>query len=109
MSRGTTDYARHWRDITEAPEDYGRHHARCERCGAWLCRYHDPAADGGLCWPCAPGGEGVVLRIAEGRWMRYTAADLRRRGYGQLPVRPEAERDQDEDERLDELAELMTA
>ncbi len=61
----------------EAPEDYGRHHARCRKCGAFLCRYHAPDADGGLCWPCAPGGQGgVVLQVEPGLWRRFQAEEL---------------------------------
>lgn len=64
--------------ITEAePADYGRHHARCPRCGAWLCRYHSSSEDGGLCWPCAPGGEwGVVIEVETQRWERISIEGL---------------------------------
>ena len=60
----------------ELPNDFGHHKHRCKRCGAYLCRYHDPRADGGLCWPCAPGGEGgVVIEVEPGEYRRFYLTD----------------------------------
>ncbi len=67
----------------QAPTDHGRRKQRCAKCGAWLCQYHDPTADGGLCWPCAPGGEGVVLEVAPGEFRRFSvklAESIKRNG-----------------------------
>lgn len=60
----------------DPPPDYGRHHARCLRCGAFLCRYHSPIDDGGLCWPCVPGAEGVVIEVAPGEYRRFDVSEL---------------------------------
>jgi hypothetical protein len=56
---------------SELPEDYGPRHSVCPRCGCFLNRYHSPTEDGGLCYPCAPGGEGVVIEVAPGEYRRF--------------------------------------
>ncbi len=62
-----------FRRLDEQPTTYSKGR-RCPACSAFLCSYNE----GPLCWPCSPGGEGVVLPVGNGQWRRFKAVKLMR-------------------------------
>lgn len=57
---------------SEVPDDFGHRTRRCRICDAWLCRFNPEP----ICWHHQPGGEGVLIEVADGDWRRFTVPEL---------------------------------